>query len=101
MKPLWIRPFTILSANNNRNNYSLYLSTDPSLNLIYKNFQISKVKPYIKNNDILFPQYQLVKPRDIFQDRYEVKKVMEYCKAPRTGIPQYKVHWSGYSLAND
>ena len=44
MEPLWIGPFTILSANYNRNNYSLDLSSDLSLNLIYHTFHISNVK---------------------------------------------------------
>ena len=45
MKPFWIGPFTILIANNNRNNYSLDLSLKPSLNLIYNTFHVRKVKP--------------------------------------------------------
>ena len=91
MKPLWIGPFTILSANYNYNNYSLDLSSDSSLNLIYNTFHISKVKPYINNNSTLFLQHQLEQPEPVSQDRYEVEKVIEYCKAPQTSIPQYKV----------
>jgi len=34
-------------------------------------------------------------------DRYEVEKVLEYRTAPRTGQPQYKVRWVGYSHNND
>ena len=43
MKPLWIGPFTILSASYKRNNYSLDLFPDPSLNLIYNTFHISHI----------------------------------------------------------
>ena len=101
MKRIWMGPFTILLANYKRNNYSLDLSSDPSLNLIYHTFHVSKVKPYVNNNSILFPQRQLEKPGPVSEDRYEVEKVMEYHKAPRTGIPQYKVRWLRYLLQDD
>ena len=55
----------------------------------------------MNNNSTLVAQCQLEKPGPVSQDRYEVKKVVEYLKAPRTGIPQYKVCWLGYSLADD
>ena len=61
----------------------------------------SKIKAYVNNISILFPQRQLGKPGAVFQDRYEVEKVMEYHKPPRTGIPQWKVYWLGYSLEDD
>jgi hypothetical protein len=101
MKPLWIGPFTILSANYNRNNYSLDLSTDPSLNLIYNTFHVSKLKAYVNNDSTLFPQRQLEKPGPVTENRYEVEKVLEYRRAPRTGVPQYKVRWLGYSVKDD
>ena len=89
MKPLWMGPFTILSTNYNRHNYSFELSSDPSPNLIYNTFDISKVKPYMYNNSNLFPQRQWEKPGTVLQDRYEVEKVIEYCEAPQTRVPQY------------
>ena len=70
MKPLTIGPFTILSANYDRNNYSLDLSSDPSLNLIYNTFHVSKIKAYVNNHCILFLQRQLGKPGPVSQDRY-------------------------------
>ena len=45
----------------------------------------------MNNNFKLFPQRQLEKPGPVSQDRYEVEKVIEYCKASGTGVPQYKV----------
>ena len=92
IKLVWIGPLTILSATDNRNNYSLDLSSDPSLNLTYNTFHISKVKPCVNNNSILFLQRQIKKQWPVSQDRYEVEKVIEYYKAPRTGVQQYKVH---------
>ena len=101
MKPLWIRPFTFLSVNYNRNNYSLDLSSDQSLNLIYNTFHISKVKPCVNNNSNLFPQGELEQPGPVSQDWCEVENVIQYHKAPRTGVPSYKVRWFGYSLKDD
>ena len=49
----------------------------------------------------MFPQYQLEKPGPVLQDRYKVEKAIEYLKAPRTGVPQYKVRRLGYSLEDD
>ena len=55
----------------------------------------------MNNNSILFPQCQLEKPGPVLQDRYEVKKVIEYSKALRTGVQQYTVRWLGYTLENE
>ena len=52
-------------------------------------------------NSTLFPQRQLEKLGPVSQDSYEVEKVIEYRKAPRTSVPRYKVLWLGYSLEND
>ena len=101
MKPLWIVVFTILSANYGCNNSTLDLSIDSSLNLIYNTFHVSKVKPYVNKNSTLFPQHWLEKPGPVLQDRCEIKKVIEDRKAPRTGIPQEKVCWLGYSCTDD
>ena len=101
MKPLWIVPFTILLANYNCNNCSLHLSRDLSWNLMYNTFLIIKIKPYVNNNSTLFPQPQVVKPGPLVQDRYVVEKVIEYRKAPRSGVTQYNVYWLGYSLEDD
>ena len=101
MKPLLIGQFIILSANYNRKNYSLDLSLDLSLSLIYNTFHVSKFKPYVNNHSTLFPQCQLEKPGPVSWDRYEVEKVIEYYNTLQTGVPQYKVHWLGYSLEDD
>ena len=55
-------PITILLANYKCNNYSLYLSRDPSLNVTYNNFHISKVNSFAYNNSTLFPQLEVEKP---------------------------------------
>ena len=91
LKPVWIGLFTILSANYNCNNYSLDPSTDPSVNLICNTFHISKIKPHVNSDFILFSQCQLAKPGPVAQERYEVEKVIEYCKARQRCILPCKV----------
>ena len=53
------------------------------------------------NNWILFFQHQLAKPGPVSQDTCEVGKVIQYHKAPRTGILEYKVRWLGHSLQDN
>ena len=96
-----IEPFPIPLANYNCNNYSLDHYTHLSLNLIYNICLITKVKPDVTYNSILFPLHQLARSGPVTQVRYEVEKVIEYCKIPRTGVPQCKLLWSGYSLVDD
>ena len=79
----------MLLANDNHNNYSLDLSTDPSVNLIYNTIHVCKIKCWVNNDFIVLPQRQLAKPGLVLQHRYEVKKVMEYCKGSRTSVLQY------------
>ena len=101
MQPLWIGPFTILSANYNPNNYSLDLSSNLSQHLTRNTFHVSKIKPPRNNNSILFPQAQLKIPGPVPQDRYDIEKGMEYGKATRTGITQSKVRWVRYSFEDN
>ena len=101
IKPVWIGLFTILSANYYPNNYSLDLSIDPGMSFVLNAFHVSKVKPYINNNATIFTQLQLGKQAPSSQDSYKIEKVIEYQKAPRTGIPPYKVQWLRYSFVDD
>ena len=101
MKPIWIGLLTITTANYINNHYSLNLSTDPSQNVICNGFHICIIKAYMNNNSTLFPQCELAKTGPVTQDRYEVQKVLEYRKTLRTSIPQYKIYWFGYALADE
>jgi hypothetical protein len=101
VKPRWIGPFPVIRADYQRNNYQLNLSSQQDLSLIHNIFHISKLKPYVKNNDSQFPQRELIKPGPVEEDRYEIEKVLEFRTAPRTGKPQYKVRWLGYGITDD
>jgi len=101
LKPRWLGRFPVTSTDYQRKNYGLDLRSKPELSLIYNTFHISKVKPYLENNDNKFPLRGLSKPGLVEDDRYEVEKVLEYRTAPRTGQPQYKVRWLGYSHNDD
>ena len=50
---------------------------------------------------MVFPQPGLEKLGPVLQDKYEVEKVIEYGKAARTGVLQYKVRCLGYALEDD
>ena len=97
MKPLCIEYFTILSAHYNYNNYSLDLSTAPTLNVIYNTFYTTKIKPNVNNNSILFWQHHVAKPGPAMPDKCKIKKVIAYCVAPKTKVLQCKVHWLAHS----
>ena len=101
LKPKWLGPFTVTAANYQRRNYSLDLSTELGLNLIYNTFHVNKLKSYTPNNDKEFPGRKLEKPGPVEDDRWEVKNVLEFILASRTEERQYKVRWLGYSLADD
>jgi len=50
LKPKWVGPFRIQHVNRKRNNYTLDVSMDSRLSLIYNTFHISKIKPYVEND---------------------------------------------------
>jgi len=50
LKHRWVRPFRIQHVNKKRNNYTLDLSMDIPLSLIYNTFHISKIKPCVEND---------------------------------------------------
>ena len=89
MKSPWIGLFTILSANYRRNNYRLNLHSDPCLILIYYTFYIGNIKPHVNTNYTVFPEQQLAKPEPVSEERYELEKIIEYYKEPKSSIPQY------------
>jgi len=101
LKPRCLGSFPVSSTDYQCKNCGLDLTSKPELSLIYNTFHISNLKPDLQNNDNKFPLSGLSKPRPVEDDRYEVEKVLEYCTAPGTGQPQYKVRWLGYSYNDD
>ena len=99
--PQWIELFPVASTGYQHKNYCLDLSSKPELSLIYNNFYIRKLKPYLKNNDNKFQLRRVSEPGLVEDNRYEVQKVLEYPTAPRTGQPSYKVAWFGYRYNHD
>jgi len=91
LKPRWVRPFRIQYINRKRNNYTLDLSMDSRLSLIHNTFHISKIKPYVENDSTNFPGRHKKQPGEVMEDRREVKQVLEFRTAARTGKSQYLV----------
>jgi len=101
LKPRWVGPFRIQHVNRKRNNYTLDLSSDSRLSLIHNTFHISKIKPYVENNSTNFPGHHEEQPGEVTKGRWEVKRVLEFRTAPRTGKSQYLVRCKGYGSDDD
>ena len=91
LKPWWLGPFPGTSTEYQSKNYGLDLTSKRELSLIYNTLHISKLKPYLENNDNRFPLKGLYKPGLVEEDRCEVEKVLGYHTAPGTRQPQYKL----------
>ena len=55
--PKFIGPYKILNAMNESSNVMLELPQEFKVRKINPTFHTNLVRPYIKNNDILFPQW--------------------------------------------
>jgi len=101
LKPRWVRPFRIQHINRKRNNYTLDMSTDSRLSLIYNTSHISKIKPYVENDSTNLPGRHEEQPGEVIEGRWEIEQVLEIRTAPRTGKGQYLVCWKGYRSDDD
>ena len=54
--PKFIRPYKILNVMNESSNVTLELPQEFKVRKINPTFHTNLVRPYIKNNDILFPK---------------------------------------------
>jgi len=74
---------------------------DSRLSLIHNTFHISKIKPYVENDSTNFPGHHDEQPGEVTEGRWEIKRVLEFRTAPRTGKSQYLVRWKGYRSDDD
>ena len=75
---------------------TLDLSELPDLQYFTNSFHTSLIKPYIPNNDIMFPTRKLNKPGTVEGDRWEVEQVLLFRFKPGTRQLQYEVKCQGY-----
>src|SRR3954454_17400520 len=90
----FIRPFGIVKQMS-LDNFKLDL---PDNLRIHNNFHINLLKPYIPNDNALFPNRTISPPEPIQvvgQQEYEVEKIIDIRR--KYGRIQYLVKWKGYS----
>lgn len=100
--PKFLRPFTLLSADDAKSNYTLALP--PHLK-IHNKFHASKLRPHFKNNDLRFLSRSLSLPPPVVPamdgagEEYSIEQVVGEKRV--RGRSMYKVWHEGYSVADD
>ena len=104
LTPLWIGPYAVTNARHDTENYSLQLP--PRLQKIHNNFHTSLLKPFIGNNNVLFPSRINTEPPPLniqeidIEDVYEVDHIRGRRFTKKNGA-EYLIRWKGYSPADD
>ena len=101
MKPTWLGLFPITQVNYQLNNYTHDLSSNCDLRHIDKTFHIGLVKPYRENNQHEFPQPYYNQLGPVTDDRYEVKKAVNFRFSQIAREPLYAIRWKGYLTSQD
>jgi hypothetical protein len=96
--PRFIGPFPIVQARPSSSNYKLQL---PPEYKIHNVFHVSRLRPHVPNDPILFPNREPPRPPPVIEgsDEYEIKRIIDH-RDTRQGR-QYKVHWLGYPNSDD
>ena len=93
--PKFIGPYKILKAMNNSSNIMLELPQEFKDRKINPMFHINLVRPYIKNNDILFPKRDTKVYYDFGNDKDQEWLVKEILAHKWTNIDlELQVKWT-------
>jgi hypothetical protein len=91
--PRYDGPFTIKNTDEQHSTVTLDLPNSPNF---FPIFHTSEVRPFLENNDSIFPSRALV-PRDPItingQQEFFIDKIVDQCK--RNKKTQYRVCWQG------
>ena len=87
----WTGPSNVLQYNPQNQNVTVDFTDLPDLIHISNKLHTSLLKPFIRNDDIHFPQRQLHRPGPVEEDRWQVEKVLHFRSQPKTGKLQCKV----------
>ena len=96
MMPRWLEPFPITQVYDQRNNYTLDLSSITDLRQIHKTFHIGLLKAYRENKRQELPQRPYSEPGPMKDDRYEVENVVDFRFSHPAREPLHQIRWDGY-----
>jgi hypothetical protein len=93
--PKYIGPYSIIKANAHTSNYQLDLPPELAKRRIHSTFHISKLRPFVPNDDARFPRREVRTYYD-FGDDPEAEWVVEEIVGHRwtRGKLQFLVNWS-------
>ena len=97
LSPKCTGPFKVLKYNPQNQNVTLDFSEFADLSNISNKFHTSLLKPFTPNDNIHFTERKLNTPGPVEEDRWEVEKVLEFRRQPKTDKQQYKVQWKGWT----
>jgi len=104
LMPRWLGPFPVTKTYHDTDNYSLKLPQQYSR--LHNKFHTSLLKPFIRNNNVLFPNRQHAKPSATFIPEVEADNLFEVDhirdrKIAKNGDRTYLIRWQGYGPADD
>ena len=98
--PRWDGKYKVIEAYPESSVYRLLIPTAPPH--AYTLFHASELKPYLANDDDLFPSRRLQELPPVIVDNEEewvVEKIVDQ-RRRRRGY-QYRVRWKGYGIGDD
>ena len=99
--PRWLGPFPITQVYDQRNNYTLDLTSNTDLRQIHKTFHMGLLKPYRENNLQELPQRYYSEPGPMKDDRYEVENVVNFRFSHSAREPLHQIRCDEYLPGQD
>src|SRR5690606_30049224 len=96
LMPGWIGPFLVTNIHHDTDNYTPHIN--PRFGLIHKTFHASLRKPFILNDNVLFPSREHARPAATMISKvkadnlFEIDHIREW-KIACNGKKQYFVCW--------
>jgi hypothetical protein len=98
--PRFDGPFEVIKGFPESSTYTLHL---PEATKIFRTFHSSLLRPYIENDNTLFPSHKFDRPGPIVmatgETEYFIDKIIDQCK--RGHGKQFLVRWLGYGPGAD
>ena len=97
--PRYDGPFTVKSTDERHSTVTLDLPNSPN---IFPVFHTSEIRPFLENDNTLFPSRALVPPEPVTingQQEFFIDKIVDQCKKNKKNL--YRVHWQGEGPEGD